>query len=224
MTTIARNRHLATAALPASPGRGGAIVTAAAPVLLLATFLWHPPIPGRLPDASAVAEAAASDLTRWGLVHLATVVASAVVAVAFLAVHELLRAHGGHPSLLGVGAVVVGSVLYAVLPALELAQLAAHETGADMAETQQALSGWFRLALLSGGLVFLVGAVAVAAAVNRAALLGGGRDVLVATALVLFAVSRLVPVGVVQFYVQAAVAMLALLPLAVQMWIRSPAR
>lgn len=224
MTTTTRDRHLPTAALPTPPGRGAAIVTVAAPALLLLTFLWHPPIPGRLPDAPAVAEAAASDLTRWGLVHLATVVASAAVAVAFVAVHELLRAHGGHPSLVGVGSIVVGSVLYAVLPALELAQLAAHETGADMAATQEALTGWFRLVLLSGGLVFLVGAVAVAVAVNRAALLGGGRDALVATALVLFAVSRLVPVGVVQFYVQAAMAVLALLPLAVQMWIRSPAR
>jgi len=222
--TIALRRHLPTAALPASAGRGAAIVTGAAPVLLLATFLWHPPIPGRLPDAPAVAEAAASDPTRWGLVHLATAVASAVVAMAFVAVHELLRAHGGHPSLVGVGSIVFGSVLYAVLPGLELAQVAAHETGADMAATQEALTGWFRLVLLSGGVVFLVGAVAVAVAVNRAALLGGGRDALVATAVVLFAVSRLVPVGVVQLYVQPAVALLALLPLAVQMWIRSPAR
>jgi hypothetical protein len=224
MTTTARDRHLPTTTPPASAGRGAAIITASAPALLLATFLWHPPIPGRLPDAPAVAEAAASGLTRWGMVHLATVVTSALVAVAFVAVHELLRAHGGNPSLVGVGAIVMGSVLYAVLPSLEMAQLAAHETGADMAATQEALTGWFRLALLSSGLAFLVGAIAVAVAVNRAALFGGGRDALVATALVLFAMSRLVPVGAVQFYVQAAMAVLALLPLAVQMWIRSPAR
>lgn len=87
------------------------------------------PIPGRLPDDAAVAEAAAADLTPpgWGLAH-----ASAGIAVAFVAVREYLRAHGGRPSALGLGAVVIGSVLYAVLPGLEFAHTAAHETGADM--------------------------------------------------------------------------------------------
>jgi len=35
--------------------------------------------------------------------------------------------------------VVIGSVLYAVLPGLEFAHIAAHETGADMEATQAAL-------------------------------------------------------------------------------------
>jgi hypothetical protein len=54
----------------------------------------------------------------------------------------------------------------------------------------------------------------------RARPLGGSLDGVVAVALVVFALSRLVPVGVVQFYVQPAAALLALLPLAVAMWER----
>jgi hypothetical protein len=83
-------------------------------VLLLAALLWHPPISGRL-DAE-VAEAAAADPTRWGLAHFAVVLASTAIAVAFVAVREYLRAHGDRrTSAVGLGAVVIGSVLYAVL-------------------------------------------------------------------------------------------------------------
>jgi hypothetical protein len=204
-----------------TPGRWAAVATGAGPVLLLAAFLWHPPIPGRLPDDAAVSEAAAADLTRWGLVHLAAVIGSAAIAVAFVAVREYLRSHGDRRlSTFGLGAVVVGSVMYAVLPGLEFAHIAAHETGADMEATQAALQGWFLTFLLAGTAVLLLGVVAFAVAVMRARPLGGSLDGVVAVALVVFALSRLVPVGVVQFYVQPAAALLALLPLAVAMWER----
>jgi hypothetical protein len=205
-----------------TPGRWAAVATGAGPVLLLAAFLWHPPIPGRLPDDAAVAEAAAADLTRWGLAHLVAVLASAAIAVAFVAVREYLRVHGDRrPSALGLGAVVFGSVLYAVLPGLEFAQIAAHETGADMEGAQAALKEWFLVFLLVGSLVFLLGCAAFAVAVMRTRPLGGRLDGVVAGALIVFALARLVPIGAVQFYVQSAAALLALLPLAVGMWWRT---
>lgn len=210
---------------PAAGGRAGAIAVGAGPVLLLAAFLWHPPLPGRLPDDAAVADAAAADPTRWGLVHLATVLASAAIAVAFVAVRDHLRAHGdAGPTTFGLGAVVVGSTMYAVLPGLEFAQLAALETGADLAATQAALRGWFMVFLLGGSVVFLLGMIAFAVAVRRTAPMGGGLDTVVVVALVVFGLTRLVPVGAVQFYVQSAAAMLALLPLAVDMWVRARTR
>lgn len=52
----------AAASGPASTAR--ALVVAAAPVLLLGALLWHPLLPGRLPDSSGAAEAAAADITR----------------------------------------------------------------------------------------------------------------------------------------------------------------
>ncbi len=208
-----------------TPGRWAAVATGAGPVLLLAAFLWHPPIPGRLPDDAAVAEAAAADLTRWGLVHLAAVIGSAAIAVSFVAVREYLRGHGDRRlSAFGLGAVVIGSVLYAVLPGLEFAHIAAHETGADMEATQAALTEWFLVFLLGGSLVFLLGCAAFAVAVMRTRPLGGSLDGVVAGALIVFALARLVPIGAVQFYVQSAAAMLALLPLAVGTWERTMTR
>lgn len=220
--TIHQNASSAAEAAARSPGRWAAIVTGVGPVLLLAAFLWHPPIPGRLPNDAAVAEAAAGDLTRWGLAHVAAVLASAAIAVAFVAVREYLRVHGDRrPSALGLGAVVIGSVLYAVLPALEFAHIAAHETGADMEATQAALKGWFLVFLLSGSLVFLLGCAAFAVGMMRTRPLGGRLDGVVAGALIVFALARLVPIGAVQFYVQPAAALLGLLPLAIGMWERA---
>lgn len=126
--------------------------------------------------------------------------------------------------MLGLGTVVIGSVLYAVLPALELAQIAAHDAGADMETAQAALTEWFLVFLIGGSLMFLLGCAAFAAAVLRARPLGGRLDGVVASALVVFAVARLVPIGAIQFYVQSGAALLALLPLAVGIWTRRSAR
>jgi hypothetical protein len=78
----------AAASGPASTAR--ALVIAAAPVPLGA-LLWHPLPPGKLPDSTGAAEAAAADITRWRLSHLAVVVASAAVALAFVAVRGFPR-------------------------------------------------------------------------------------------------------------------------------------
>ncbi len=138
---------LATHAHPTAETSGAtarALLVAAAPVLLTAALLWHPPLPGRLPDSAGVAEAASADLTRWGLSHLALALASGLIAVAFVAVRGYLRERGdGSASAIGLGLVLIGSVLFAVLPGMEFAVLAAHETGTDLAATQTALEPWF---------------------------------------------------------------------------------
>ncbi len=86
--------------------------------------------PRRLPDRAGAAEAAAADITRWGLSHLAAVVASAAVALAFVAVRGFLRERGdGWLSAVGLGFVVIGSTMYATLPGMEFSVIAAHETG-----------------------------------------------------------------------------------------------
>ncbi|WP_102141670.1 hypothetical protein [Mycobacterium hubeiense] len=71
-----------------------AATVAIAPVVLAAALLWHPPIPGRLPDDAAVAEHVAHDPTRWGLAHLAAAVASAFLILGFIAVRGYLRDAG----------------------------------------------------------------------------------------------------------------------------------
>lgn len=202
--------------------RGRAAIVVIGPLLLLGAMLWHPPLPGRLPDSGAVADAAAADLTRWGLSHLAAAVASGMIAVAFIAIRGHLRERGDRSlSAVGLGFVVVGSTMYAVLPGMEFAALAAHETGGDMAATLDALQGWFLPVLLGGSLLFAAGTVLFAVAVVRTGAMGRTEALVIAGALVIFGLSRLVPVGVVQFYVQPAAALLALLPVAAEIAARS---
>lgn len=202
--------------------RGSAAVVAIGPLLLLVALLWHPPLPGRLPDGNAVADAAAADTTRWGLSHLALAIASAMIVLAFVAVRGHLRDRGDRSlSAVGLGFVVLGSTLYAVLPGMEFSLLVADETGADLAATQGALESWFVLVLIGGSLLFAIGTTLFAVAVVRSAALGRTEALMIAGALVFFGLSRLVPIGVVQFYVQPAAALLALLPIAAEIAART---
>lgn len=205
--------------------RGRAATVAVGPLLLLGALLWHPPLPGRLPDPEAVADAAAGDVTRWGLSHFALAITAAMIAVSFVAVRSHLRERGDRSlSAVGLGFVVIGSTLYAVLPGMEFSVLAADETGADIAATQEALDSWFLPALISGGLLFTVGTALFAVAVVRSAAMGRTEALVIAGALVVFGLSRLVPIGVVQFYVQPAAALLALLPIAAEISARAGRR
>lgn len=205
--------------------RGRAALVAIGPLALVGALLWHPPLHGRLPDSAAVADAAAGDITRWGLSHLAAAIASAMIALTFIAVRDHLRQRGDRSlSTVALGFVVAGSTLYAVLPGMEFSVLAAHETGADLAATQDALQGWFVTVLIGGSVLFAVGTLLFAVAVVRSAAMGRRKAVLIAVALVVFGLSRLVPIGVVQFYVQSAAALLALLPIAAEISARTPRR
>jgi hypothetical protein len=190
-----------------------------APVLLAAALLWHPPIPGRLPDDVAIADHVAHDPTRWGLAHLAAAAASAFLILGFVAVRGQLRDAGDAlVSAVGLGLVVIGSTAYAVLPGMEFSVLAAHDIGADPVSAQAAIDSWFMAVLLTGGVLFAVGVLGFATAIGRAGAFGRRTTWVVVAALVVLAVSRLVPIGVVQFYAQAAAALVALWPIAWAMW------
>jgi hypothetical protein len=214
MTATLTNRSRNTDETPGARAR--ALLVAAGPVLLAAALLWHPPLPGRLPDSAGIADAASAGITRWGLSHVAAALASGAVALAFVAVRGYLRERGdGSASAVGLGLVLIGSVLFAVLPGMEFAVVAAYETGADLVETQAALESWFVPILVGGAVAFAFGTVLFAVAVARAAIFARLPTIIVTGALVVFGLSRIVPVGVVQFYVQSVAALVALLPLAV---------
>jgi ethanolamine transporter EutH len=202
-----------------------AVVTALAPLALLAAFVWHPYIPGRLPNAPAVAEAVAEDPTRWGLAHLTAGVASGVVVLAFIAVRGFLRERGDDPwSALGLPFIVIGSMLYAMLPGMEFTPLAAVAVGGDPVVAQAALQSWFVPVLLIGAVAFALGVLSVARGIAaHRDILGPQVTRLVVVGLVVLAVSRLVPLYAVQGYVQAAAAAVALWPLAARVWSPSPA-
>ncbi|MGA8852481.1 MAG: hypothetical protein WB508_12280 [Aeromicrobium sp.] len=203
----------------ATRARWGAVAVALAPAVMAFALTAHPFIE-RLPDAGAVAQAVEGGATWWGAIHLVTAVGAGLIMLAFLAVRAYLRAAGeDRYSAWALPWVILGSVMYAFLPGLEFAPLAATGSGGDPAAMQKALEPWFVPVLQTSALVFAVGVIGFARAVLAAeGLLSGKLTAVVVTALVTMALSRLVPFGAVQFYVQAVAGLAAMWPLAFQMW------
>lgn len=199
--------------------RPAAVVVAVTPLTLIAAFALHPYVPGRQPNVEALAGAVSSEPTRWGLVHLATGLGSALLAVAFLMISTHLR-HAGEDRWSGAGLplVIVGCTLYAMLPAMEFAPLAAVESGGDPAAAQRALFSWFLPVLVASAATFGAGAVCFAVSITRSAALGRGTARLVAGSLIIMALSRFVPLSAVQFYVQGLACYAAMLPIAYALW------
>lgn len=205
------------------PDRARAAVVAGAPVIMLVALVSHPYL-ARLPDAEAVAGAVQANTTRWAIVHLLSAVGVALVALAFLAVRAQLRDMGEERSSpRGLPLVLFGSAMYGLLPALEFAPLAAAQTGGDVAAVQEELQPWFLAALITGAIFFAAGSMLFARAIADSGILSQGATRLVVPALVVLALSRVIPLGVVQFYVQALAGLAALWPLAHVMW-RRPER
>lgn len=178
-----------------------AAITVVAPAVLLAGFAYHPDVgnPTGADFTAAIAAAVAADTTRWGLSHLAIGVGSGLLILAFLAIRSYLREAGEDRwSALALPFIVIGSTLFALLPAMEFAPLAAAEGGADLAgieATQGALRPWFAPILVTGAVTFLLGALGFATAIARSGTLSRPMTWLVAVALVVMAAARLVPLG-----------------------------
>ena len=188
------------------------IILVVAPAVLLAAFVTHSYLPGRLPNEAAVAEAIVDSTTRWVWVHLTTGVASGLIVLAFLR-----EAGEDRLSAVGVPFVVIGSTLFAILPGMEFAPLAAAERGATVTEieaTQAALAPWFTPVLISGAFVFAIGMLAFARAISVTTVGGPALTRVVVGALIVMALSRFVPLAALQFYVQGLATIVALWPLA----------
>jgi hypothetical protein len=195
-----------------------AAIVAIAPAWLLFAFVYHPYI-ANLTDKAAVAAALTSDTARWGLSHLAVGVGSGFAVLAFLAIRSYLREAGEDRwSILGLPFIVMGSTLFAFPPAMEIAMLAAAEEGADVQAVLAALDSWWFPILLTAAATFAIGVFAFAKGIADSRILSRRLSRLVVGALVVMAVARLVPLGAVQFYVQGAAGIVALWPLAYEMW------
>ncbi|MGI8876037.1 MAG: hypothetical protein ACR2KP_17295 [Egibacteraceae bacterium] len=201
-------------------GQAGAAVVALAPAVLLVAFVVHPFI-AVLPDAQAVAVAVEADTTRWGIAHLLTGVGSALIGLAFLAVRAHLRDAGEERfSPWGLPFVIFASALYGILPGLEFAPMAAAQTGGDIVAVQGALEPWFMPVFVTGAITFAIGVFAFARGVADSRILSRQTTRTVVTALAVMATARAVPLGIVQFYLQALAGLVALWPLAHAMWPR----
>lgn len=193
-------------------------ILAVAPATLLVALFAHPFIEGRLPNQTAIAEEVVAGTTRWGVVHLAASLASAFIALAFLAVRRYLHEAGeDRLSGLGIPFVIVGSTLYAVIPGLEFAALAAAESGAttaEIAEVQSTIGPWLMAVLIGSGLTFGLGAISFVGAITASKIASARIRQIVSVALIVMALSRIVPLSVAQFYIHGVAAVVALWPLA----------
>lgn len=113
--------------------------------------------------------------------------------------------------------IVMGSTLFTILPGMEFAPLAAAVTGGDVQATQAALLPWFVPILLTGAVSFALGALGFAMGLVRSRALNPQLTWLVAGALVVMAAVRFVPLSPAP-YVLAAAGVVALWPLANEMW------
>lgn len=204
----------------------------AAPVVVLAAFLTHPHIGTRVGEPGlyeAIASEVAADPGLWVLSHLLLAVGSALLALAFIALRGHLREAGEQRwSSVGLPFAVVGSVLFALLPAMEMAPVAAFQAGLgleEVAAVQAALdAAIFPAVLMAGSLVFAIGAIAFAVGTFRSGVLGRAAGGVVAGALVVVAISRFVPVFPVLFFVQSAALIVAFWPLGYTVWQQAGSR
>jgi hypothetical protein len=200
-----------------------AAIVAIAPAVLLAAFVYHPYI-ADLTDKVAVAGALASHTTHWGFSHLAVGVGSGLVVLAFLGIRSYLREEGEERwSILALPFIVVGSTLFAFLPAMEIAMLGVSHAGADVAAVLVAMDPWFFPILMTGALTFALGVLGFAMGIVRSGVLSPRLTWIVVGALVVMAAARFVPLGAA-LYVGGAAGIVALWPLAYEMWKHPEAR
>lgn len=194
-----------------------AAIVAIAPAVLLAGFAYHPYV-AKGTDEGALADAAASDTTRWGLSHLAIGVGYGLAALAFVAIRSYLReAAEERWSGLALPFVVLGSTLLPILTGMEFALLAAAETGGDVEAAQTELTPWFVPILVTGAVSFALGALGFAIGIARSEVLSSPLTWLSVAALVVMAAARFVPLGAAQYVIGVA-AVVALWPIAAEMW------
>lgn len=192
-----------------------------APAVMLASFIYHPHIgnptdPGFLENLAA---AVSADTTRWAVAHLMTAAGSGLLMLAFLAIRSHLREAGEEQwSSLGLPFIILGSTLYALLPAMEFAPLTAAVTNADVQAIQLALFTWFVPVLFTSAVIFVIGAACFVIGIVRSGILSTGLTWIVCAALITMALSRFVPLSIVQFYVQGIAGIVALWPMAYLMW------
>lgn len=193
------------------------IIVAIAPAILLAGFFYHPYFEN-VTDPQAIAEAVASDTTRWGIAHLTIVVGYALTTLAFLAIQSYLREAGetrwSGPAL---PCIIVGSTLFAALVGMEFVPLAAVETGADAEAAQDDVQAWFLPVLVAGAISFGLGLLGFASSIVRSRVLHPRLAWFVAEALTVMAGARFVPLAAGPLVMTVA-GVAALWPLAFEMW------
>jgi hypothetical protein len=198
-------------------GRAEAGAVLFGPLFLMVAIIYHPYI-ADLTNPSEVAGAMTQGTARWGLVHIAVGAGFGFLLLSFLGVRSYLRDAGEQRwSALAVPFLVIGTIFSAFLPAMETGIVAAVGTGADPVALQNNLSTWFVPILFSSAVLSGIGVVLLAAGIVSSGAFDAQRARIIAGVLVLLAASRFVPQGRA-LYAGALAGVVALTPIAVQMW------
>ncbi len=162
-------------ASPSAANALGAITVAAGPLLLLAGLVWHPFIPD-LTDSADVARHLEEDTMTWLGAHYLVAVGAAVLLLGLLAVRTFIRTTSGPEPWTerAIAPLVLGSCLFVMLPAMEIAMLAVAEAGGDSAATQEELQTWFLPTLIAAAIFYGVGVVLFGVGVLRSQILPSG--------------------------------------------------
>lgn len=198
-----------------------AAILAIAPAVMLFGSGYHPWIGSPADDGffDTLAAAIAAEPTRWWVSHLAVAGGSGLLMLAFLALRSHLREAGEERwSGSGLPFIIMGSTLYALLPAMEFAPLAAIRAGADAAAVQAALVPWFMPILLTSAALFALGVLGFVMGIARGAIVSPAATWTVGAALLVMAAARFFPVGAVQLYVGPVAGIVALWALAYVIW------
>jgi hypothetical protein len=175
-----------------------AAIVALAPAVVLAAHAYHPWIgnPGDADFPARLAAAVMADPAPWGGAHFGVALGSGLLILAFLALRGYLRETGTERwSALGLPFVVLGSLLCAMLPAMEFTPLAAARAGADIEALQAAQMAWFGPVLMSAALLFFLGVAGFTAGILRTGVLSPRVTGLVVGALAVMAITRFFPVA-----------------------------
>lgn len=195
---------------------------ALAPLVLLAATFYHPYI-ANLTDETQLGRAMSADTLRWGLSHIAIGAGLGLLLLAMLAVRSHLREAGEQRwSPVAVPFLVLGTVFFTFLPAMETAMIAGFDAGTDPVVLQANLSTWFVPMLVTSALLSGAGTILLAAGIVRSRVLAPAQARIVAGALGVLAMARFVPQSRA-LYAGAVAAVVALVPIAVRMWNGIPA-
>ena len=144
----------------------------AAPVLMLASMIYHPYLEDEL-DVSAVTEKVLADPDRWVLVHFMLMAAFALILLSVVVLRGLLRTAGEERwSFIAVPLLIGGGTVFIGIWGFEITAAGVAETGGDVEAVFNETDRWFGPVGIAGYGMFILGWVSMALAVYRSGGLG----------------------------------------------------
>ena len=149
-----------------------ALALFAAPLLMLASMIYHPYLTDEF-DISAVAEEVLADPDRWVAVHIMLMVTFALIMIAAVVIRGMLRTAGEERwSFIAVPLLIGGSTVFAGVWGFEITVAGVANVGGDVEAVFDETDRWLGPVGIAGYVMFILGWGSMAFAVRRSQLLG----------------------------------------------------